>query len=73
MVLFVAEPDEDLLDEADKALLTLLAEGHAARRVSRSLSISDSTLRRRLAEIQRRLGGNSRINTIYIAAKRGLI
>lgn len=72
-MLFVLEHDEDLLDELETALLTSLAQGHAARRVARCLSISDSTLRRRLADIQRRLGGNSRINTIYIAAKRGLI
>lgn len=69
------DPDDDdvCLSEAETKLLTLIAEGHAVRRVARSLSMSDSTVRRRLAGIQRRLGGNSRINTVYIAAKRGLI
>lgn len=65
--------DESPLDGLETRLLRMIAEGHAARRVARSLSISDSTLRRRLSGIQGRLGANSRINAVYIAAKRNLI
>ena len=64
---------EGVLDEAELRLLSLVAEGHGMRRVARDLAISESTVRRRLASIQQKLGGRSRINTVYIAAKSGLI
>lgn len=51
----------------------LVAQGHGIRRVSRTLSISESTLRRKMAVIGRKLGANGRTNAVYVAAKRGLI
>jgi DNA-binding NarL/FixJ family response regulator len=68
----VCAPDAGL-DEFETKLLTLIAQGHSLGRVARAVAMSDSTLRRRLVDIQRRLGANSRVNAIYIATKRGLI
>lgn len=65
------EPDP--LDDFELRLLRLIAEGHGVRRVARSLSISESTLRRKIGVVQRKLGANGRTNTVYVAAKRGLI
>lgn len=64
---------EQPLDDLELRLLGLIAAGHGVRRVARALSISESTLRRKMGRIQRKLGGNSRINAVYIAAKRGWI
>ena len=54
-------------------MLGLVAAGHGVRRVARTLSVSESTLRRKMRVVQQKLGGNSRINAVYIAAKKGLI
>lgn len=67
-------PDaEQPLDELELRLLSLIATGDSVQRVARTLSISESTLRRRMAIVQRKLGGRGRTNTVYLAAKRGLI
>lgn len=67
-----SEPKQSLTD-FELRLLSLIAAGHGVRRVARVLSISESTLRRRMVTIQRKLGANSRINSVYVAAKKGLI
>ena len=64
---------EPPLDDLEVHLLRLIADGHGVRRAARALSISESTLRRKMAVIQRKLGANGRTNTVYVAAKRGLI
>ena len=64
---------EQPLDDLELELLTLIAHGHGVRRVTRTLSISESTLRRKLLVIARKLGANGRTNAVYVAAKRGLI
>lgn len=61
------------LDDFELRLLALIAEGHGVRRVARALSISESTLRRRMGVVQRKLGANGRTNAVYVGAKRGLI
>lgn len=61
------------LDDVEIRMLGLVASGYGVRRVARMLAMSESTLRRRMALVQRKLGANSRINSVYLAAKRGLI
>ena len=68
----VPEPEQPL-DDFELRLLRLIASGEGVRRVARTLSISESTLRRKMRVVQRKLGGNGRVNTVYIAAKKGLI
>ncbi len=60
-------------DSEELRALALVAAGHAARRVARVLGVSDATLRRRLKRVEGKLGANSRINAVYLAARRGLI
>ena len=64
---------EQPLDDFELRLLMLVAEGHGVRRVARTLSVSESTLRRKMGVIGRKLGANGRTNAVYVAAKRGLI
>lgn len=61
------------LTREEAILLQLVAEGYATQKVARSLSLSESTLRRRLTTVQRKLGANSRINAVYLATKKGYI
>lgn len=67
-----AEPDR-LLDDFELRLLKLIATGASVQRVARTLAISESTLRRKLAVVSRKLGASGRTNTVYLAAKKGLI
>ena len=67
-----SDPSSQLSDE-EAALLLAVAHGHAAQRIARSLALSEATLRRRLRKVQKKLGANSRINAVYLAAKRGVI
>lgn len=64
---------EAALDEEELRALALVAAGHAAQRIARVLNVSDATLRRKLKRAQDKLGANSRINAVYVAARRGLI
>ena len=64
---------EAAFDAEELRALALVAAGHAARRVARVLGVSDATLRRRLKRVEGKLGANSRINAVYLAARRGLI
>lgn len=66
------EPEQSL-DDLEVRLLALIAEGHGVRRVARALAISESTLRRKMGVVQRKLGANGRINAVYVAAKKGVI
>ncbi|HEV2755188.1 MAG TPA: LuxR C-terminal-related transcriptional regulator [Actinomycetota bacterium] len=64
---------EAALDKEELRALSLVADGYAAQRVARVLGVSDATLRRRLKRAAEKLGANSRINAVYLAARRGLI
>ena len=66
-------PDDPALSHEEATLLLLVARGQSTSKVARTLAISESTMRRRLTSLQRKLGANSRINAVYLAAKSGLI
>ena len=65
--------EQSSLSQEEARLLLLVAQGDATRKVARSLALSESTLRRRLTLVQRKLGANSRINAVYLATKKGYI
>ena len=69
----VAPDAEEALDDFEVRLLSLIANGDSVQRVARTLAISESTLRRRMSAVQRKLGGKGRTNTVYLAAKKGII
>ena len=73
VVMDSGSPGPSELSSGEIRLLQLVAQGHSAIKVARSLALSEATLRRRLRAVQTKLDANSRINAVYIAAKRGLI
>ncbi len=67
------ESDAPILHADEVLVLELVAKGYAGSKIARLLTMSESTLRRKLRRAQRKLGANSRINAVYLAAKKGLI
>jgi DNA-binding NarL/FixJ family response regulator len=61
------------LDEADVRLLRLFVDGATQVELARELLISESTLKRRFIEVQRKLGARNRIDAIARAARMGLV
>jgi DNA-binding CsgD family transcriptional regulator len=60
------------LDEAERAILRLLALGRSQREMQDALSMSARTLQRRIADLQARLGGNSSSHLAAIAVALGV-
>ncbi|QYJ03018.1 helix-turn-helix domain-containing protein [Nocardioides panacisoli] len=54
-------------------VLRLLAEGHTTTRIARQLGLSERTVRRRLRVASDALGGDSTIETVVRAVRRGVI
>ena len=61
------------LDEADLALLRLLADGLLVEAVAKRTNTSERTVRRRARAICDRLGVRTPIQAIVWAARRGLL
>lgn len=70
----LASPHErDLLDEQDIYLLKLLARGWELSRVAKEINVSESTVKRQLAQVQSKLGVTNRIQAVVAAATKGLL
>lgn len=67
-----ADPS-DGLDDLQRAILWLVAQGRTSVQVARELAISEATMRRSLRRARDRLGATNTPNAVYIATKRGLI
>ena len=65
-------PDGSLEDQHIE-ILRLLAQGLDRAAVAREIAVSESTLKRLMRDIERRLGVQNRIQAVAVAAKRGLI
>lgn len=61
------------LSDDEITVLRLLSDGLDTYRISRRVGVSRSTVKRVVARLQSKLGANSRIQAVFIAAKRGLI
>lgn len=67
-----AESTPEPRDEERQALY-YLAQGLTERQAATALSVSEATFRRITQRARIAVGGNSTINAVYLAAKRGLI
>ncbi|WP_238431306.1 helix-turn-helix domain-containing protein [Streptomyces cavernae] len=65
--------DDDELPESERTLIRLLAAGMKDEAVARHLGVSLRTLRRRVSELQERLGAASRFQLGVRAAQRGWV
>jgi two-component system, NarL family, response regulator len=61
------------LTDAELHILKLLAEGSDVANVAKDVAMSESSLKRAIREIQRKLGVSNRTQAIVAAAKKGLI
>lgn len=71
--LLAPEREADSLDEHDIYLLKLLARGWELSRIGKEMSVSESTVKRHLVQIQAKLGVTNRIQAVVAAATRGLL
>ena len=67
------ERTQSPLGDSDIAILRFLSEGLEHARIANEMAMSESSLKRRIREIERKLGVNNRIQAVAMAAKRGLI
>ena len=65
--------DETRLDDEDLEVLRLLARGLDRAGIAREVALSESSLKRLMRDIERKLGVQNRIQAVAVAAKRGLI
>ena len=61
------------LSESDMLLLELLVAGESHANIARKLIVSESTLKRKFADLQHRLGARNRFDVVARAARSGLI
>lgn len=61
------------LSKAESDMMELVAQGADTGEIARRMALSESTVKRRLAEIQRRLEARNRIEAAIRAARLGLI
>lgn len=66
-------PGSGALDDSEINLLKLLAKGFELSRIAREVCVSESTVKRQIAQVQRKLGVDNRIQAVVAAAKRGLL
>jgi len=60
-------------DEAERALLALLASGHTIGEIAEALGVAPKTVRNRASLLYRRLGVRSRAQAVQVAEARGLL
>lgn len=61
------------LDDHEVHLLKLLARGWELSTIARETSVSESTVKRQIVHLQKKLGADNRIQAVVEAAKRGLL
>lgn len=61
------------LSEGEVRLVKLLSEGLELATIARLLNVSESTVKRQIVRVQRKLGAGNRIQAVVAAAKRGLL
>lgn len=66
-------PEATALEDHEVHLLKLLSRGHELSTVARELCVSESTVKRQIAQVQKKLGAHNRIQAVVEAAKRGLL
>ena len=66
-------PEAEVLEEHERHLLKLLSHGHELSTIARDLCVSESTVKRQIVQVQRKLGADNRIQAVVEAAKRGLL
>ena len=66
-------PEATTLEDHEVHLLKLLAHGHELSSIARDLCVSESTVKRQIVQVQRKLGADNRIQAVVEAAKRGLL
>ncbi len=71
--LFDAAPGSAALDDSELHLLKLLSRGLELSTLAREICVSESTVKRQIAQIQKKLGVDNRIQAVVAAAKRGLL
>lgn len=71
--LLAPDPNRGTLDDHEIYVLRLLARGWELARIARETSVSESTLKRQVVQIQRKLGAANRIQAVVAAATRGLL
>jgi DNA-binding NarL/FixJ family response regulator len=67
------QPGDDGLTSQERAIITLLAQGHTDEVIARKLGVSVRTSRRITAELTARLGARSRFQAGARAVERGWI
>ncbi len=73
LVSFTNGDQVEPLSDAEVHILRLIGRGCDHGEIARELAVSDSTLKRMIHEIQRKLGVENRMQAVVLAAKRGLI
>ena len=71
--LFSSPPETARLTEDDVRLLRAISNGAGYADVAAELAISESTLKRQLAEIQRKLNVENKLQAVAYVARRGLL
>ena len=69
----LVDPQARRLDETEVRMLRLFVDGATQTELARELLISESTLKRKFIEVQRKLGARNRIDAIARAARSGLV
>lgn len=67
------DPDTAALDDGELHLLKLLSRGLELSAIAREVCVSESTVKRQIAQVQKKLGADNRIQAVVEAAKRGLL
>lgn len=68
-----SDESDHRLTEMDVRLLRLLSRGLELANVAGQLNISQSTVKRQIVQIQKKLGVSNRIQAVVAAARRGLL
>jgi DNA-binding NarL/FixJ family response regulator len=66
----VERPD---LDPEERRLVALVCQGHELAAIAEATHVSPSTVKRRLADLEARLGASSRLELAYLAGRLGLV
>lgn len=72
-VSFVDAAEVAPLTDAEIHILKLMARGCEHAAIAGDLAVSESTLKRMMHDIHRKLGVSNRLEAVFVAAKRGLI
>jgi len=72
-VSFVDAAQTAPLTDAEVHILKLMSRGCEHASIAGDLAVSDSTLKRMMHQLHRKLGVSNRLEAVFVAAKRGLI